>query len=298
MLGQRNEPYRAIPLARAHYDRLCRKYGTIPTSADIDAIKSAIGPVSTHTMIQNHFEAALLFFLPRSDVQFENGSSLIGWVYEDDGQTKREVWYKPPRPGKGSLCHVPGYLHSKMYSPPEGSTCEEWHPVIFDIINPNENKSRILQYAYFKACIQLLQDDVPSSSIEHSPPASIDFTPINSATLNPDECHQETSETPDALPTPGSHRTSVSIDLTGTDEAVVIKSEVTSVTAPVKHNRTSNTRVQEKIQAFRDKLNKKEVEELQQMLERQLPSWIKKLAEDVLQKKMLEELELAESFLV
>lgn len=42
---------------------------------------------------------------------------------------------------------------------------------------------------------------------------------------------------------------------------------------------------------------KKEVEDLEQMLENDLPSWIKKPAEDVLQKKMLRELELADSFL-
>ena len=88
------------------------------------------------------------------------------------------------------------------------------------------------------------------------------------------------------------------VDLTGSDEEVVIKTEVPTTVTAIQHIQTHRTQVEDKIQAFRDKLDKKEVEELEQMLEKELPSWIKKLAEDVLQKKMLKELELAESFLL
>jgi hypothetical protein len=100
MPPQRNEHYRAIPSARANYDRVCRKHGIIPTPADVDAITSAIGYVGAHAAMRRHFEAALLFFLPRSAVRFEEGSLLIGWMHEGDGHTRQEVWFMHPRSGK------------------------------------------------------------------------------------------------------------------------------------------------------------------------------------------------------
>jgi hypothetical protein len=145
MPPQRDEHYRAITSARANYDRVCGKHKIIPTPTEVDAIKSAIGPASTLHAIQVGFEAALLFFLPRSAVRFEEGSLFIGWVYKDDGQTKREVWFKPHAHGY-SLYHVPSGQWSTRYAPPkDSSTCDEWHPVIFDIVDPNVNKSRIVQ---------------------------------------------------------------------------------------------------------------------------------------------------------
>lgn len=94
MPQQRNEHYRTIPDARANFDRLCRKHKVIPTPADVDAIRSLIGPMSGHAAVRNSFEAALLFFLPRSAVRFEKESLLVGWRYEDEGRIKREVWYR------------------------------------------------------------------------------------------------------------------------------------------------------------------------------------------------------------
>lgn len=88
------------------------------------------------------------------------------------------------------------------------------------------------------------------------------------------------------------------VDLTGSDAEVDIKPEARLAPVTVNHARSQSAQVEAKVQAFREKLGKKTVEELEQMLEKQLPSWIKKLAEEVLQKKMLEELELAESLLL
>lgn len=296
MPHQRNQHYRAIPYARANFDRLCRKYGTIPTPADVDAIRNTIGPVSVQNAIQHRFEAALLFFLPRSAVQFDEDSLLIGWMYENDGRTKREVWYRTSTVGRSPLCHVPGGVPTMLYSP-KGSPCDEWHPVIFEIVDPNENKNRLVQYAYFKACIKLLQAAVPPPSTEYSLSAPVDLVSTNSATLSLNGLHQEPLMTPKATPAPEGRQNSSTVDLTGSDEEVVIKSEAITTSTPINHTQTPKTQVEGKIQAFRDKLDKKEVEDLEQMLENDLPSWIRKLAEDVLQKKMLRELELAESFL-
>ena len=298
MSDQRDQPYRPNPHARANYDRLCQKHGIVPTAAEVDAIRSVTGPVSTQSSVQGRFETALLFFLPRSAVRLENGSLLIGWVYENDGRVKREVWFKPAPAGTRSLCHVPGGVRSSLYSP-GGSTCDEWHPVIFDIVDPNENKIRVVQYAYFKACIKLLEATVPPPSVERSGSAlSASPSSAKLGKARPQWSSPKTRHHPRAIPAPSGCGSSVMVDLTGSDEEVVIKTEVPTIVTAIQHIQTHRTQVEDKIQAFRDKLDKKEVEELEQMLEKELPSWIKKLAEDVLQKKMLRELDLAEGLLL
>ncbi|KAH0284468.1 hypothetical protein M436DRAFT_81380 [Aureobasidium namibiae CBS 147.97] len=299
MSQQRNQHYHAIPHARASYDHLCKKHRTIPTPADVDAITRIIGSVSSQALIRACFEPGLLFFLERSAVRFQSGSLLIGWVYAFEGhdRVEKEVWFKPPIPGESSLCHVPEAYDASMYSPKGRSIiCDKWHPVIFDIVSPNENKGRTLQNTFFRACIKLLEADVPPPSVERS--GSTLSASTNSITFNPNGPHRKRTTTPGATPAPSGSETSVTVDLTGSDEEVVIKTEVPTIATAIKQIQTHRSQVEDKIQAFRDKLDKKEVEELEQMLEKELPSWIKKLAEDVLQKKMLKELELAESFLL
>lgn len=296
MSGQCDQNYRPIPLAQANYDRLCQKHGIVPTAAEVDAIRSVTGAVSIQSSIRVRFETALLFFLPRSAVQSEQGALLIGWVYENDGQVKSEVWFQPAPVGGRSLCHVPG---GPPYQPKEGSsTCDEWHPVIFDIVDPTENKNRIVQYAYFRACIKLMEAPVPPPSIERSGLALNGSASTNSITNNLNGPQQEPTITPHATPASSSREKSVIVDLTGSEEEVIIKSEETSASTPLCHTQVPLTQIEARIQAFRDKLDNKEVKELQQMLDKQLPSWIRELAEDVLQKKMFRELELAESLLL
>lgn len=180
----------------------------------------------------------------------------------------------------------------------QGSACAEWHPVIVDIVDPDKNKNRIVQYKYFDACIKLLQATVPPPSIERSRSAFNGSASRTLATLNSNGPHQKPSVPHHVYPAPGGHQTSSTVDSTGSVEKVPIKREVPSVSASINQIQAPSTQIDERIKAFRDKLDKKEVEELQQMLEKQLPSWIKKLAEDVLQKKMLRELDLAESYLL
>jgi hypothetical protein len=172
----------------------------------------------------------------------------------------------------------------------------------------------LFKYAYLKACIKVLQAVVPPPSIVSLRSVIVESV-SSSATLLLNDLHQEPSSTPQGSPTPSGRRIPNIVDLIDSDEEVFIKSEESSASVPVNHIPAPNTQVEEKIQplfhkhlkkngvkekiqAFREKLDKKEVEELEQMLEKQLPSWIKKLAEDVLQKKMLRELELAERLLL
>lgn len=139
---QGNQHNHILPYAREHYGRLCEKYGTSPTADEVKALQRTIGAVSQGTSVVRRFEAALLFFFQKSAVQFEQDSLLIGWVYKDDG-AKRQVWFNPSTRNRSSLCHRPGYHHNLLYKP-EGSLGEEWHHVIFDIVNPDDNTTRAL----------------------------------------------------------------------------------------------------------------------------------------------------------
>ncbi|KAH0158063.1 hypothetical protein KCU67_g7663, partial [Aureobasidium melanogenum] len=296
MALQQSSQYRVNHHAQAQYDRLCEKHGLGPTADDVAAIKGVIGPVNTRFTIGGQFEAGLLFFLPKSKVRFEQGALLIGWVQEKH-EPKQEVWFKITAGDKGGLYRLPaGSSGSRYY--PGGSICHEWHPDILDIVGWDKDAIRLLQYAYLKACIKILQATVPPPSIEGSQPAihssaSTDSTAIDSTV--PDE---EVESQRESAAAPIGPTVSPVVDLTGSDSEATTKLEASPRPAYVDHGLTQSTQVEVRIQAFREKLRNKEVEELEQMLEKQLPSWIKKLAEEVLQKKMLEELDLAESMLL
>ncbi|KAH0031555.1 hypothetical protein KCU78_g2792, partial [Aureobasidium melanogenum] len=240
MALQRDQQYTIIPFARPRFRNLCETHGVTPTSLDVEAIKRVIGPESTASGVANRFEAALLFFLPKSAVEFEEDSLLIGWAHQDDG-TKRQIWFMESASRRGSLYYLPGGPHNLRHSP-EGSICDEWHPVILDILDPDNGTNRSLQYAYLRACVKLLQAAVPAPSIEDPRPA------LNNATAEPAQ--------------------------------------------------TLDAQVQERIRSFRERLGEMEVAELKLMLDNQpgLPSWTQELAKEVLQKKMLEELTLAENY--
>jgi hypothetical protein len=287
--------YHPIPCARADYDRLCKKHKITPTKADVKAIKRIIGPVGAHPAIRHRFEVALLFFLPRSAIEFNGDSLLIGWVEPDvDGHLMQDVRYTPSEFGESPLSYDDGDGLPPMHYPGR-SICDKWHPVIRDIVNPKFNKSRCVQYAYFRACIQA---NVPPPSIEDSRSTPHDSASTSSVTSDRDGPHRDTRIAPQIFPAPDRHQSSSVVDLTASDDEVVIKHEVIPASTPINHVQGPSIQVEERVQAFRDKLDKKDVKEIQQILEKQLPSWIRELAEDVLQKKMLKELELAESYLL
>ncbi|KAG9685650.1 hypothetical protein KCU95_g10550, partial [Aureobasidium melanogenum] len=260
--------YRVNTHAQAQYDRLYEKHGLSPTADDVAAIKGVIGPVNTRSTIGGQFEAGLLFFLPKSNVRFEQGALLIGWVLEKH-KPKLEVWFKITAGDKRGLYHLPaGSPGSRYY--PGGEICHEWHPNILDIVGWDKDALRLLQYAYLRSCIKILQAPVPPPSIEDSRPTINNSTPTDSNM----------------------------VDLTYSDEEGDIKPETTPISTG--DTQLLDVTVEERVQAFREKLEKREVNELQQMLEKQseLPTWIMDLAKAVLRRKMLKELELAESLLL
>lgn len=169
MAFQRDQQCSIIPFARPHFRNLCETHGVTPTSLDVEAIKRGIGPESTASGVANRFEAALLFFLAKSAVEFGQDSLLIGWANQDDG-TRRQIWFKESTSRRGSLYYLPGGPSNLRHSP-EGSICDEWHPAILDILDPDNNTNRSLQYAYLRSCVKLLQAAVPAPSVEDPRPA-------------------------------------------------------------------------------------------------------------------------------
>ncbi|KAH0360883.1 hypothetical protein KCU65_g9088, partial [Aureobasidium melanogenum] len=260
--------YRIHARAQAQYDRLCEKYGLSPTADDVAVIKRVIGPVNTRANVGGQFEAALLFFLRKSNVQFQQGALLIGWIWKTHGG-KLDVWFKITAGEKGGLYHLPaGSPGSRYY--PEGEICHEWHPDILDVVGWDKDAVRLLQYVYLRSCIRILQANVPLPSLEDSRPSIDDSAPTDLDV----------------------------VDLTGPEEEVDIKREATPTNT--ENTQVLDAVVEERVQVFREKLENKEVNELKQMLEKQseLPTWIMDLAKEVLRKKMLKELELAESLLL
>lgn len=298
MALQQGPQYRVTPHAQAQYDRLCEKHGLSPTADDVEAIRGAIGSVNTHSTIGGQFEAALLFFLQKSSVEFEHGALLIGWAQKDNGP-KLNVWFKLTAKDKGGLYHLPAGLpgsRSRYY--PNGDICDEWHPAILDIVGWDSNKNRLLRYAYLRSCIRVLEATVPPPSVEGSLSTVHSSVSRGSIPVNPTGHDQEVQIQPGPFAASVGPSTSPIVDLTGSDEETTAKLEARTPPADVSHRQVQSTHVEARIQAFREKLINREVEELEQMLEKQLPSWIKKLAEEVLQKKMLQELDLAESLLL
>jgi hypothetical protein len=75
-----------------------------------------------------------------------------------------QVWFRVAE--EGTLYPLPsGPPYSRYY--PGEVTCDEWHPVIADIIDPEKCIYRLLQYAYLHSCIKLLEATVPPPSIEN-----------------------------------------------------------------------------------------------------------------------------------
>lgn len=298
-LQQAPQP-RVNPHAQAQYDLLCGKHGLSPSADDVEAIKRVIGPVNIRATIGGQFEAALLFFLPKSSIQFEHGALLIGWIQKDNG-LKLDVWFKISTGGKGGLYHLPaGLPESRSRYYPDGDICGEWHPAILDIVGWDSNGNRLLQYTYLRSCIRVLEATAPPPSIEGSLSTFHGSVSTSSILINSTSHDEEVQIQPGPTATPVGPPTSPAVDLTGSNGETTTKLGAKSppAAADFNHRRVQSTQVEARIQAFREKLVNKEVEVLEQMLEKQLPSWIKRLAEEVLQKKMLQELDLAESMLL
>ena len=154
-----------------HYRQLCADHGTAPTTAQIEEIKSAAG---THKdpRVMKIFEYALLYFLPRSAVVFEEDTLLLGWIRRPDG-IKQEIWYKLHDTNAD-------YNLSRVYlqrGAPQGLAhkikatdhiCDEWHPSLTAICAPIIRANEHLRYAYFTATVRLMRASRTPASIDSS----------------------------------------------------------------------------------------------------------------------------------
>ncbi|KAH0284507.1 hypothetical protein M436DRAFT_81393 [Aureobasidium namibiae CBS 147.97] len=154
-----------------HYRQLCADHGTAPTTAQIEEIKSEAG---THKdpRVMKLFEYALLYFLPRFAVVFEEDTLLLGWIRRPDG-TKQEIWYKLHDTNAD-------YNLSRVYlqrGAPQGLVhkikatdhiCDEWHPSLTAICAPVIRANEHLRYAYFTAIVRLMRASRTPASIDSS----------------------------------------------------------------------------------------------------------------------------------
>ena len=168
----RAEPVYIKPCVLKHYKQLCAAHGTAPTAAQIKEIRLSPG---THNdgYITRHFEYALLYFLQRSAIVFEEDTLLLGWNHQPDG-TKQEIWYKLIE-SAGSNDH--SSLIYLQRGAPYGSRlwirfpqplCDEWHPSLAAICIPSIWEVRNMRYAYFTSTIRSMRANPPPPSIEDS----------------------------------------------------------------------------------------------------------------------------------
>ncbi|THY74583.1 hypothetical protein D6C95_10079 [Aureobasidium pullulans] len=273
MAHQPEQQLRINPHAQERYNHLCTTHGSSPTSDDVVSIQRTIGTLSTGSKIVNRFEPALLFFLRRSAVQFEAGALLIGWTRIPDG-SRMQVWFRVAK--EGTLYPLPSDPPYSRYYPGE-VTCDEWHPVVDDIIDPEKCISRLLQYAYLHS----YPDDATAASTNDT--AMIDLTDSDDEIAIKPELEPDLSQVAPQEQDPSS--------------PIVARDPVISP-VHVNDNQHLAAQLEQKMQAFRNKLEGKDVTELQDLSEKQpeLPKGIMKLVGEVLQKKMLEDLEMAESY--
>lgn len=80
------------PCVLEHYNLLCAVYEIAPTAAQVEEIRLVVG---THKSVHvdKYFEYALLYFLQRSAIVFEEDTLLLVWLHKPNG-TRQEIWYK------------------------------------------------------------------------------------------------------------------------------------------------------------------------------------------------------------
>jgi hypothetical protein len=152
-----------------HYQLLCAAFESAPTVAQIEEISLSAG---THksAYVDRHFEYALLYFLQRSAIVFEEDTLLLGWLHNPNG-AKQEIWYKLDDTNEAKNS-------SRLYSQrgaPSGSghwarypkpLCDEWHPSLAAICTPSICDSREMRYAYLTSTVRLMRVSTPPASIE------------------------------------------------------------------------------------------------------------------------------------
>jgi hypothetical protein len=143
-----------------HYKQLCATHGTTPTTAQIEEIK-LVADSRKDNKTSREFEYALLCFLSKSAIVFEEDTLLLGWARLSNG-AMQEIWYKLDDTNVD-------YLSSRVYFErgatqgtafklkPTDPICDAWHPSLAAICAPVVRANPHMRYAYFSATIRLMR---------------------------------------------------------------------------------------------------------------------------------------------
>jgi hypothetical protein len=148
------------PWALGHYKQLCATHGKPPTRAQIEEIK-LVADSRKVNITSREFEYALLCFLSKSAIVFEEDTLLLGWARLSNG-AMQEIWYKLDDTNVD-------YLSSRVYFErgaiqgtalklkPTDPICDAWHPSLAAICAPVVRTHPQMRYAYFSATVRLMR---------------------------------------------------------------------------------------------------------------------------------------------
>ncbi|KAH0385601.1 hypothetical protein KCU92_g3302, partial [Aureobasidium melanogenum] len=314
-----------------HYEKLCAAHGTRPNEAQVARIKLAVDPVS-HFVRARGFQYALLYFVPKSALVFEQDTLLLGWIHQANG-SRAKLWFRHD----GIKTQV-----SLTKGAPEGSTCrinrnqplcDQWHPSIGTVFEPwlgGGRSTRGILYAYLAATIKLTINNHQRTSFEdyvrtaddeeivEDDTSAVTTSRSTKGTANRRkrlhaqrvvESEQSSDDDMTVLRSPlqSAPRVRLSVpaeqthvvDLTKSDCEEDVKTESCAAPPLTLHNETrSNATAEDKIQELRRKMQSRTVAEINSVLAEKsglLPSWIEDLIRGELEKKMLRDLQTVEN---
>jgi hypothetical protein len=157
--------------ALGFYKQLCETHGTTPTIAQIEEVRRVAGTHKDHKTTKE-FEYALLCFLSKSAIVFEEDTLLLGWARLSNG-AMQEIWYKLDDTNVNHLSSrlyfqsgaTPGTAHKVK---PTDLICDEWHPSLAAICAPIVRANPHTRYAYFTATVRLMRASRLAASIHDS----------------------------------------------------------------------------------------------------------------------------------
>ncbi|CAD0048011.1 unnamed protein product [Aureobasidium pullulans] len=298
--------------ARGRYSRLCEVYSIRPSAEALLKLRQALFPMPSR--FDERMQPSLLFFLPMSALVYRAGTLLVGWTTLENG-SRQEIWVKQRKTRLLAYSErggPPGSLHVvKRHQ----VLCDEWHPALDGVFGLDTCNDRREQYAYFSACIKLLESANPPPMIEDfRPPAArpqrqpvaisrrLAATRIMPSTRDrlAAETQRQTmgSETPSLIQRPQPHA------------PITPSSAFSSSLVPASRDlKPPPTKIFEQVnqespiapagQELRTMLQSKKVDEIQAMLAERsanLPLWIKKIAEEEMDKKMRHDLDVLKNF--
>ncbi|THX24184.1 hypothetical protein D6D12_07865 [Aureobasidium pullulans] len=298
--------------ARGRYSRLCEVYSIRPSAEALLKVRQALFPMPSR--FDERMQPSLLFYLPMSALVYRAGTLLVGWTTLENG-SRQEIWVKQRKTRLLAYSErggPPGSLHVvKRHQ----VLCDEWHPALDGVFGLDTSNDRREQYAYFSACIKLLESANPPPMIEDfRPPAArpqrqpvaisrrLAATRIMPSTRDrlAAETQRQTmgSETPSLIQRP-QPRAPITPSSTFSSSLVPascdLKPPPTKIFEQVNHESPIAPAGQE----LRTMLQSKKVDEIQAMLAERsadLPLWIKKIAEEEMDKKMRHDLDVLKNF--